>query len=836
MRIQKKAVVRSSQPRKSSNTNEPDFFEREKLAPKSAKRARAKSTKPKKGTRHEAEGLRAAAVSALSAEDAALEHEQLSRELEEHNRLYHDDDNPGIEDAEYDALKRRLKDIEEKFPGTIDLFTPSKTVGAKPTRGFAKVAHRVRMLSLDNAFSEDDVHKFVARIKRALNLNEEFTFTAEPKIDGLSASLRYENGQFKLGATRGDGQEGEDITANLRTIKDIPTHLRGRVPDVFEVRGEIYMTYASFAALVERQEVAGEKPPANPRNAAAGSVRQLKPEITASRQLHFYAYTWGEFSEMPADTQSGMLEMFKKWGFKVSPLWRKLCGEEELLEYYRDMAEKRHTLPHEIDGVVYKLDRLDLQKELGFATDHPRWAIAHKFPAERAETSLLNIDIQVGRTGKLTPVARLKPVTVGGVVVENATLHNEDEIARLDARVGDTVVVQRAGDVIPQVVSVILGKRPETSKPYRFPHKCPICHSHAVREIDERTGKRDVDRRCTGGLICAAQAVERLRQFVSRLAFDIEGLGEKQIEKFFAEKIIREPADIFTLEDRNGVLRLQEREGYGERSVAVLFSAINDRRHVPFHRFLFALGIRRIGEVVSKIVAGAFEGMPSLQSTIAAASQQRPGPNFIELDMIKEVGEKRRDAVLDYFASSHPAGKSAGHDLSIEEGLEGLRIGGLAKPARKNLAIHYGSWKKFSEAMYRAAHERPGKTYSEIASIKGLGVVALEAMIDFFDEPKNVTAVQRLLKYVEPEPRIKSTVHGPLKGQVLVFTGHLEKMTREDAKARAESLGAKVTNSVSKKTSLVIAGPSAGSKLDDARALGVKVIDEGAWLKMISLE
>ena len=491
-------------------------------------------------------------VEKLTRSEAEKELALLAREIAEHDRRYYQEDAPSVSDAEYDALRRRNTEIETRFPDLVRDDSPSRRVGARPAERFAKVTHRVAMLSLDNAFHDEDVVDFVARVRRFLGFRDEheLVVTAEPKIDGLSASLRYERGLFVQGATRGDGIEGEDITANLRTLRDVPLRLEGHVPEVFEVRGEVYMNHADFAALNKRQEKEGKPLFANPRNSAAGSVRQLDPAVTAARPLHFFAYAWGEASRLPADTQWGMLQAFKAWGFRVNPLIRRCHNTDELLAFYRDIEMRRAGLGYDIDGVVYKVDRLDLQERLGFVSRSPRWAIAHKFPAEQAETVLLDIDIQVGRTGKLAPVARLKPVTVGGVVVQNATLHNEDEIARKDVRIGDTVVVQRAGDVIPQIVRVIPEKRPRGARPFAFPHKCPVCGSHAVREVDEKTGKEDVDRRCTGGLICPAQAAERLRHFVSRNAFDIEGLGETMIELFYEKGLIKEPADIFALTNK----------------------------------------------------------------------------------------------------------------------------------------------------------------------------------------------------------------------------------------------------------------------------------------------
>jgi DNA ligase (NAD+) len=602
------------------------------------------------------------------------------------------------------------------------------------------------MLSLDNAFADEDVADFAARVRRFLGLKEdaELVFTAEPKIDGLSASLRYEDGVFVLGATRGDGAEGEDITANLRTLQDIPLRLAGRPPAVLEVRGEVYMTHADFAALNKRQEAEGEKVFANPRNSAAGSVRQLDPAITASRPLHFFAYAWGEVGALPAKTQWDMLQAFKSYGFQVNPLVRSCKTTDALLEFYRDIEAKRATLGYDIDGVVYKVDDLALQERLGFVSRSPRWAIAHKFAAEQAETILEGIDIQVGRTGKLAPVARLKPVTVGGVMVSNATLHNEDEIARKDVRLGDTVVVQRAGDVIPQIVRVILEKRPRGAKLYEFPKKCPACGSHAVREVDEKTGKEDVDRRCTGGLICPAQAVERLKHFVSRDAFDIEGLGEKHIKAFHDEALVKEPADIFLLEKKHGK-EIAEREGWGEQSARKLFDAIDRRREIPLDRFINALGIRHVGETTAKLIARNFHSL---------------------------------DAFVAAMESDH--------------------------------------------------------AIADLDSIEGVGETVAEAIKDFFDEPHNRAVLGHLAKKVKvTELAAPASSGSPVAGKTVVFTGTLEKMTRHEAKARAEALGAKVASSVSKKTDIVIAGPGAGSKLADARKFDVEVIDEESWLKLI---
>jgi DNA ligase (NAD+) len=705
----------------------------------------------------------------LSEAEAKKELERLASQIAEHDVRYHGEDAPSISDADYDALRRRNLEIETRFPKLIRPDSPSHRVGAKVSEKFAKVRHTVPMLSLDNAFGDEDVTDFVARVRRFLGYkdNQELEFVAEPKIDGLSASLRYENGVFVLGATRGDGSEGEDITANLRTIKDIPLKLHGKAPAKLEVRGEVYMTHANFAALNKRREREGEPIYANPRNSAAGSVRQLDSAITASRSLNFFAYAWGEVSALPAKTQWGMLEAFRAFGFKVNPLARRCETTNQILKFYRDIESKRAKLGYDIDGVVYKVDSLDLQARLGFVSRSPRWAIAHKFAAEQAETVLQDIDIQVGRTGKLAPVARLKPVTVGGVVVENATLHNEDEIARKDVRIGDTVVVQRAGDVIPQIVRVIEEKRPRGAKPYQFPHKCPACGSHAVREVDEKTGKEDVDRRCTGGLICPAQTVERLRHFVGRDAFDIEGFGGVYIETLHEKGLLKEPADIFALANKPDVLdrALSERrqELSAERRggkdapkksskkddesklVENLVSAIDARRKIGLDRFINALGIRHVGETTARLLARTFH-----------------------------------------------------------------------------------SWDAFSQGM------ESKDALEQLNAIGGIGDVVAEAIHDFFDEAHNRKAVGRLLKEVTvmdvAAPKIKGS---PVAGKTVVFTGTLEKMTRQEAKTRAEALGAKVSGSVSAKTDLVVAGPGAGSKLTEAQKHGVKVIDEDVWLKLI---
>jgi DNA ligase (NAD+) len=710
-------------------------------------------------------------VEKLTPAQAAKELERLAVEIAAADRQYYLDDAPRLSDAAYDALRRRNAGIEARFPELVRPDSPSHRVGAKPSEKFAKIRHTVAMLSLDNAFKDADVAEFIARVRRFLGLGEDdgIVMTAEPKIDGLSASLRYEDGLLVQGATRGDGSEGEDITANLRTIGDIPLRLRGTPPKVLEVRGEVYMTHKAFEALNERQEKSGKPRYANPRNAAAGSARQLDPAVTAARALNFFAYAWGEISAVPADTQWGMLEAFKNYGFAVNPLVRRCAALDAVLKFYADIESKRAKLGYDIDGVVYKVDRLDLQERLGFVSRSPRWAIAHKFPAEQAQTMLEGIEIQVGRTGKLAPVARLKPVTVGGVVVRNATLHNEDEIARKDVRIGDTVVVQRAGDVIPQIVRVLLEKRPRGSKPYQFPHRCPVCGSHAVREVDEESGKADVDRRCTGGLICDAQTVERLKYFVARDAFDIEGLGGTLIALFHEKGLLKEPADIFALtqkpEQVSEILRAHRAalsearraaEGKGavkkaakgadkdDKVVENLMAAIESRRTIALDRFINALGIRHVGETTARLLAR--------------------------------------------------------HYRTIDAFLAGMK----APEAR-----------------------------AELECLEGIGAVVAEAICDFFAEPHNIRALGKLLKWLRVTAMAAPAKSSPVSGKTVVFTGTLEKMTRAEAKARAESLGAKVSGSVSAKTDIVVAGPGAGTKLKEAQKHGVTVMDEEAWLSLI---
>ena len=675
-------------------------------------------------------------------EEARARHGALTEEIRAHNRAYYQEDAPVVSDAAYDALMQQLVALERQFPELITPDSPSQTVGAQPAAGFAKVRHRVAMLSLANAFDADDVAEFVARIRRFLNLPEDETveIVAEPKIDGLSVSLRYEDGRLVQGATRGDGAEGEDITANLRTIDDIPERLAGDAPAVVEVRGEAYMARSDFLALNERQEAAGGKRFANPRNAAAGSLRQLDPKITATRPLRFFAYSWGELGADVADTHWGFLERLRGWGFQVNPL-AELCRDlGGIMALYERVGAQRATLDYDIDGVVYKVNRLDWQARLGFVSRAPRWAIAHKFPAEQAQTILRAIDIQVGRTGALTPVARLEPVTVGGVVVSNATLHNADEIARKDVRIGDTVIVQRAGDVIPQIVGIVTDAGHADRPRYAFPTTCPVCGSEAVRDDGEAVT------RCTGGLICEAQAVERLKHFVSRDAFDIEGFGARHIAAFWADGLVRSPADIFRLHVREA--EIAEREGWGAQSAANLVAAIEARRTVPLERFIYALGIRQVGQATARL-----------------------------------------------------------------------------------LAKTYGTLDAWRNAM-AAAQDREGDAWAELNNVDGIGPAVADDILAFMHEDHNKAVLDDLDRELTVEPFVQPAGDSPVAGKTIVFTGTLEKMTRSEAKARAEALGAKVAGSVSKKTDLVVAGPGAGSKAAKAAELGIETIDEDAWLEL----
>jgi len=703
-----------------------------------------------------------APVTLLTAKEAAAEHARLTKEISEHDKRYYQQDRPTISDAEYDELRRRYNAIEARFPDLRTIESLSLKVGVAPAGRFKKVRHAVPMLSLDNAISEQDVVDFVGRIRRFLKLpdDEKIAFSAEPKIDGLSVSLRYEDAELVTGATRGDGAEGEDVTANIRTLEDVPKELKGRlVPKICEVRGEVYMTKHAFLALNERQKEAGGQIFANPRNSAAGSLRQKDPKITAARPLGFFAYACGEMSEMPEDTQSGMIKWFEGCGFKTNPLTKLCRSTDELIAFHKKIEDGRAKLDYDIDGVVYKVDRIDWQERLGFVSRSPRWAIAHKFPAERATTVLRDIEIQVGRTGSLTPVGKLEPVGVGGVIVQNVTLHNEDYIKGVgggeplrdghDLRIGDTVVVQRAGDVIPQIVDVLIDKRPRDAKPFHFPKKCPCdLHTDVVRE-ETATGDQSARARCTGEFACPYQKTQHLMLFVSRRAFDIEGLGEKQIELFFDKGWVKEPADIFTLEKKHKSELLEE-EGYGETSVRNLFSAIERRREISLDRFIYALGIRHVGE------------------TTALA-----------------------------------------------------------------LARSYGSWKAFHDAALKVA-KRDEEVIAEMDALDQIGNTVIEAIASYFVEKRNRDIVERLINEVRVLDAEKPTTDSKIAGKTVVFTGSLEKMTREEAKAQAERLGAKAAGSVSRKTDFVVAGPGAGSKLAEARKLGVKVLSEDEWLKLIS--
>jgi DNA ligase (NAD+) len=688
-------------------------------------------------------------VEDLTTPEAEAELGRLAAQLAEHDRLYYQAEAPLISDGAYDALKRRNAEIEARFPDLVRPDSPSHRVGAAPVSSFAPVVHGVPMLSLDNAFADAEIAEFDARVRRFLRLGEEpVAFTAEPKIDGLSANLRYEDGVLVQGATRGDGRTGEDVTENLRTVADIPHRLKGSGwPEMIELRGEVYMPLDAFAEMNAVAEAAGEKVYANPRNFASGSLRQIDPRITASRPLRFFAYAWGALSRPFAETQGEALERFAAWGLPVNPLSRRVEDLQGLYDAYAALEAARPTLGYDIDGVVYKVDRLDWQQRLGFVSRSPRWAIARKFPAQQARTILEGIDIQVGRTGSLTPVARLRPVTVGGVVVKNATLHNADEIARKDVRIGDTVIVQRAGDVIPQVVGPVLEARPDDAVPYDYPQVCPCPLATPVVRETTGSGAETVARRCTGEFACPFQRIEHLKHFVSRRAFDIEGLGERQLQAFFDEGWVREPADIFALARDSARLEiLRERDGYGETSIRNLTAAIEARRTISLDRFIFALGVRHIGETTAITLA---RGYGSVGAFLDAGDRIAGGDEAAaaELDALDQIGEAVVEAVRDYFAEAH-------NRSILQRLLDELNV--------------------------------------------------LDA-----EQPRTDTAVA---------------------GLTLVFTGALEKMTREEAKARAESLGAKVASSVSKKTNLVVAGPGAGSKLKTAAELGIKVITEDEWL------
>jgi len=761
----------------------------------------------------------------LTPQEAEAELKRLADEIAAHDRAYYQKDAPAVSDAVYDALRQRNEAIEARFPDLVRPDSPSQKVGAAPASGFAEAKHLQQMYSLGNAFSEDDLFEFAARVRRFLGMEEgaKLDLTAEPKIDGLSANLRYRNGKLELGATRGDGRVGEDVTANLKTLDDIPQTLSGKGwPDLIEVRGEVYISHADFAALNERQEKAGKQIYANPRNAAAGSLRQIDPAKTAERPLRFFAYGWGEVSEAVAETQFDGVAKLKDWGFPVNRDMRRVSTPEDMVAIYRDLEEQRAGLGYDIDGVVYKVDDLALQDRLGYVSRAPRWAVAMKFPPEQATTELERIEIQVGRTGALTPVAKLKPVTVGGVVVSNATLHNEDEIARKDVREGDTVIVQRAGDVIPQVVRVTNPDRKGRSKPYKFPDKCPVCDSHAVREEGEAV------RRCTGGLVCRAQALERLKHFVSRQAFDIEGLGAKQIEAFFDEGWVREPADIYRLPEHKG--DLEEREGYGETSVRNLMRAVEEAKTIQLARLIYALGVRHVGEVTAQKLAGYAESWDAFHKAVNAAARARPGKAYMEVLTVDRVGEITANKLLAAFKDGAPERPETIGELDQE--IAALRLN-ISQPARTALAAHYDAWDAFAAAMTEAAAQTPDEAFRELADIDSVGPVAVEALIEFFTEPRNAEAVERLLDHLTVEAAERPAEDSLVAGKTVVFTGSLERMTRDEAKARAQALGAKVSGSVSRKTDILVAGPGAGSKLTKAKDLGVEVMDEDAWLALI---
>jgi len=781
------------------------------------------------------------AVADLSEDAAAAELARLAAQIARHDTLYYQQDAPEVSDADYDALRIRLGAIEARFPQLVRADSPSVRVGAAPADGFGKVRHAVPMLSLGNAFADEDVREFIDRIQRFLG-HGEVAVTAEPKIDGLSISLRYERGQLVTAATRGDGAEGENVTANVMTIGDVPQTLiskggRGHpaVPDVIDVRGEIYMGHAEFAALNAAQDAAGERLFANPRNAAAGSLRQLDSKVTAARPLRFFAYGWGEASSLPADTQFGMIEAYLAWGLPTNALTHLCRTADEVLAFYREIGARRSSLGYDIDGVVYKVNSLSQQTRLGFVSRSPRWAIAHKFPAEQATTVLEQIEIQVGRTGSLTPVAKLKPITVGGVVVSNATLHNEDEISRKDIRIGDTVVVQRAGDVIPQVVRVVADKRPAATKPYVFPRACPVCGSPAERERDPATGEEDVVRRCTGGLICPAQAKERLKHFVSRNAFDIEGLGDERIELFYADGRIMRPADIFTLRTRDArsLKKLADQKGFGKKSADNLFAAIEARRTIPLQRFIFALGIRHVGETTSRDLASTYRDWPAVKAAIDKAVAGRPGPDWQRFMAMPGVGQKTAEAAIGKIANQGVKLVGGGlFDDPLAAKLERLAI--PAKAAKAIAEAFRGNAMDLVDAAGRASRQAPGAGYLELVASPGVGEVSAEALVDFFSGSENARAVAELDALLTIQPFVPvARVASAVTGKTVVFTGSLEKMGRNEAKAQAERLGAKVGASVSKKTDYVVAGADAGSKLDNARELGVTVLTEDEWIALV---
>jgi DNA ligase (NAD+) len=698
------------------------------------------------------------AVEQLTPEQAKQELARLAADIVNHDQSYYQNDAPTVSDADYDALRRRNQDIEARFPDLVRADSPSEKIGVAVTSGFAKVNHVVPMLSLGNAFNAEDVHDFFGRVRRFLGLkdDEQIDVVAEPKIDGLSISLHYENGEFVLAATRGDGREGENVTDNVATMHEISKTIAAAVPDILEVRGEVYLGHDAFEAINEQRERDDEARFANPRNAAAGSLRQLDSAITAQRPLQMFAYAWGEISETVAETQWEFLQALRRWGFPVNPLARICTSAEDAVAYHQEISELRSDLDYDIDGIVYKVNRIDWQQRLGFVSRAPRWAIAHKFPAEKAQTVLKEITIQIGRTGALTPVANLVPVTVGGVVVSRATLHNTDEIARKDIREGDSVVIQRAGDVIPQIVEVITEKRPADSKPFVFPDHCPECGSLAVRESDEAVV------RCTGGLICPAQKLERLKHFVSRQAFDIDGLGGKHIDAFQAEGLIDTPGDIFRLHDKHEQLR--QREGWGDKSVDNLIASIELRRTIPLERLIFALGIRQVGQATGR-----------------------------------------------------------------------------------QLALHYGTLAAWISEMRQATDERQanpeetkkpelvGEAFTRLCDIDGIGISMADDIVQFIGQPQNLAVIDDLSAALNVEDAVQpDTSASKISGKVVVFTGSLETISRAEAKATAEALGAKVTGSVSKKTDYVVIGTDPGSKATKAKDLGIPVLSEEEWQALIN--
>jgi DNA ligase (NAD+) len=785
-------------------------------------------------------------VDSLSKGDAAQELARLAREISEHRSAYYQHDRPTISDAEYDALERRNLLIEQRFPALIRQDSPSKIVGSVAAAKFGKITHAVPMLSLDNAFSDADVVDFIGRAARFLGLTEASVLacTAEPKIDGLSLCVRYENGILVSAATRGDGRIGEDVTANVLTIPTVPRALSGTGwPTVLEVRGEIYLSHEGFGLLNAAQAAADLPLYANPRNAAAGSLRQLDPAITATRPLSFFAYAWGDVSAPLASTQMEAVQNLATWGFQINADMALCETADDLLRHYYDLGVRRSELGYDIDGVVYKVNDLALQERLGIVTRFPRWAIAHKFPPERAVTVLDAIDIQVGRTGAMTPVARLRPVTVGGVVVSNATLHNEDFIAgkALDRasglqvrggkalRVRDHVIIQRAGDVIPQIVDVLLDQRAPDSADFVFPRVCPCPIGSPVIRQGEGADA-DVVQRCSGEFSCPFQRLGHLELFVSRKAFDIDGLGPKQLQDFFELGLVKEPADIFELSRHRSVL--EGRDGYGETSLTKLFAAIDARREIDLARFIFALGARHVGETTGGILAHTYGSWADFKAALDEAALGKPGPVYEAFTRIEGLGPKAFGAMLD---------KVAAGDVHVEVDLFGETsnlIGaagfvGLTARSKEALSETYPSWHNFMDAALQAADQRPSQAYIAFAATDGLGPVATDSLISFFAEPHNRDVVDRLLAHVTPRDAEKPKSDSPVAGLTVVFTGSLETMTRDEAKAQATRLGAKVSGSVSAKTDIVVAGPGAGSKLTKAVELGVRVMTEEEWAVLV---